>query len=246
MSAIGVTAQEKLAATSVLLSGAGGVGNILAMDLVSSGFRRFWLIDGQSIELDNLSRFPCAALEDTGQPKVKILADHLRRRGAEVEAAFTGNEDPSVEPLYQEAGWIVCASNTVASRLLCASKAVQYRKPLLDVAVADGRSAFAGCIKLRLPGCPWSACPGCYFGPDVQYPRTEALIPTVVAVTAAFAAHVLFQLVTGVADRQLWRHNFITINVGTRHEIEMYRVNRRPTCQVCGSAAGDATPPELP
>jgi len=120
MSAIGVTAQEKLAATSVLLSGAGGVGNILAMDLVSSGFRRFWLIDGQSIELDNLSRFPCAALEDTGQPKVKILADHLRRRGAEVEAVFTGNEDPSVEPLYQESGWFVCDRNAVASRLLCA------------------------------------------------------------------------------------------------------------------------------
>src|SRR5437867_3727076 len=82
-------------------------------------FRRLWDIDGQRIELDNLSRFPCATPEDTGQPKVKILADHLRRRGAEVEAAFTGNEDPSVAPWYQEADWIICASNTVPSRLLC-------------------------------------------------------------------------------------------------------------------------------
>ena len=61
-SAIGAAAQQKVASVLLQISGVGGLGNSIAMHLASAGFRRISINDPQNLELDNLSRFPCATL----------------------------------------------------------------------------------------------------------------------------------------------------------------------------------------
>src|SRR2546426_6221021 len=102
MSAIGVAAQQKVASVLLQISGAGGLGNGMAMHLAGAGFKRISINDPQNLELDNLSRFPCATLANIGEPKAKIVAEFLRQRGVEVESVCEGNADPSVDRLYQQ------------------------------------------------------------------------------------------------------------------------------------------------
>src|SRR5438067_1226365 len=105
-SAIGAAAQQKVASVLLQISGVGGLGNSIAMHLASAGFRRISINDPQNLELDNLSRFPCATLANIGQPKAKIVAASLRQRGLEAEPVCEGNAHPSVDRLYQQADWI--------------------------------------------------------------------------------------------------------------------------------------------
>lgn len=76
----GETGQAKLAAASVLVVGAGGLGCPLLTALAGSGIGRLVLVDDDRVSLSNLPRQTLYQPGDVGRLKVEVAAEVLRAR----------------------------------------------------------------------------------------------------------------------------------------------------------------------
>ena len=71
------TGQARLAAASVLVVGAGGLGCPVLQYLAGAGVGRLTIVDHDTVEETNLHRQPLYAMADIGKPKAETA-----RRGA--------------------------------------------------------------------------------------------------------------------------------------------------------------------
>ena len=117
--------------------------------------------------------------------------------------------------------------------MAAAGKAVELRKPIIDLGVSDGRENLAGNIKYWLPECAdWSACPACYLDSKSDISRNEGLLFTVLTTAAALAAHVFVSLVTGIDAESAKAQNYLAVEMGT-YRFETLAVLKRRKCFVC-------------
>jgi len=233
---IGKEGQERLRNARVHIAGFGGLGNMTAFFLAMSGVGYISANDRQRLETDNLNRFACGSEADLGTPKVVAAARNFAsaRPDLAFEPIVAATEEDCSDLAVEQSDWIVCASNTISSRLACAERALRYGKPLLDIAVTDGRYSLAGIIKYWLPECPWSACPACYLDREVSVERNEGLLTSVISVTAAMAAHLLVLFLSGTAPSTLREKNLSFIQLNQSLQIETMAVEQRSSCTVCG------------
>lgn len=70
---------ERIAGSSVLVVGLGGVGSHVAHMLARAGVRYLRLVDFDQVTLSSLNRHAVATLDDVGLPKATVLCGHLRR-----------------------------------------------------------------------------------------------------------------------------------------------------------------------
>jgi hypothetical protein len=97
-----------------------------------------------------------------------------------------------------------------------------------------------GSIKYWLPECAdWAACPACYSVPNTEIPRDEGLLFTILATTAALAAHVLVGLITGLEANRTKTHNYLSVEMG-QLQIEKLAVLKRKHCPLCSFFGGRA------
>jgi len=76
--AFGTAVQQTLGDLRIGIVGCGGIGSAVAEQLVRLGVRHLVLIDPDSLTDSNLTRVYGSTLNDVGQPKVHVLAHHLR------------------------------------------------------------------------------------------------------------------------------------------------------------------------
>ena len=86
--AFGGAIQSVLAQLRVAVVGCGGTGSSVVEQLVRLGVRRFYLFDPKKLTETNVTRVYGSHPGDVGDPKVQVLAEHIRRIApdAEVEA----------------------------------------------------------------------------------------------------------------------------------------------------------------
>lgn len=72
--------RHRLAESRVLLLGCGGIGSLVAATLATAGVGELVLVDGDHVELSNLTRQFLFTESDVGLPKAEVLARELRRR----------------------------------------------------------------------------------------------------------------------------------------------------------------------
>jgi sulfur-carrier protein adenylyltransferase/sulfurtransferase len=75
---VGIEGQQRLAAASVLIVGAGGLGSPAAMYLAAAGVGHIGLVDDDTVDLSNLQRQLLHTTERVGQQKVTSGAETLR------------------------------------------------------------------------------------------------------------------------------------------------------------------------
>ncbi len=81
---IGAEGQRKLAQSSVLVVGCGGLGSPLATCLCVAGVGRLGLVDGDSVSLSNLNRQTLYAEDQIGRPKTDSARERLSRLNSSV------------------------------------------------------------------------------------------------------------------------------------------------------------------
>lgn len=74
--------QRRLGEASVVLLGCGGIGSLVAVTLATAGVGELVLVDGDHVELSNLTRQFLFTEADIGLPKAEVLARELRRRNS--------------------------------------------------------------------------------------------------------------------------------------------------------------------
>jgi len=76
--------QKELSKKSVLVIGAGGLGNVVMSEIGCIGLKEIYLIDFDMIELHNIHRQFQFTESDIGKYKAKVLADRTHRCGTKI------------------------------------------------------------------------------------------------------------------------------------------------------------------
>lgn len=135
--AFGVEAQQRVARSSVLVVGVGGIGCPLALYLVSSGIGRIGLVDSDEVELTNLHRQVLYGESDLTRPKVEVAAERLAalRESVEIVPHKTRLSTENVLALIEGYDLIIDGSDNFGTRYLLSDACCLAGKPLLAASV---------------------------------------------------------------------------------------------------------------
>lgn len=133
----GLAAQEKLARSTVLVIGAGGLGCPALLHLVAAGVGRVCLLDPDRVERSNLPRQTLYTEADIGRPKAEAAAERLRALNPEIhiDARATRFERANALALVRESDVVVDGSDNLPTRYLVNDACVLAGRPFVYGAV---------------------------------------------------------------------------------------------------------------
>jgi len=159
----GKRGQAKIRNSSILIAGAGALGNEIAKNLAMLGVMRLIIVDYDVVELSNVSRMIFFDRSDAGKSKAKVLAQKLHRKfpRTEIVAYDCALEDIPLGT-FLESDVIICGLDNVASRIFLASISRKYSIPMVD----GGIIGYQARVQVYVP--PDAPCPICPL-PSSQY-----------------------------------------------------------------------------
>jgi molybdopterin/thiamine biosynthesis adenylyltransferase len=165
----GAEGQEKIRSATVLLAGAGAIGNEAAKNLAMLGIGKIVIIDRDRVELSNISRMVFFQPKDLGKNKAEVLAKNIHAKYPFVEtAAYRGDLENVPLRFYLDSDVVVCGLDNVVSRIFLTQTCRKYSIPLVD----GGITGLNGRVHTYIP--PNDACPICMFPPN-QYSHIVGL-----------------------------------------------------------------------
>ncbi|QDH79200.1 sulfurtransferase [Echinicola soli] len=139
LKSFGKKSQEKLAASSVLIIGAGGLGTPVAQYLNGVGVGTLAIMDQDTVAESNLARQTLFTPDDVGKHKTDVLIQHLRRQNPSTRF-INIREFLTPENALQELAdydLIVDASDNFGTRYLVNDACVILDKPFIYGALHD-------------------------------------------------------------------------------------------------------------
>jgi len=166
--------QEVLATKSVIVVGAGALGNWILPHLALNGVGHILIIDRDQIEECNLPRSPLYNDSDIGKPKAQVAAEKLRALNSQVSVDFiVGDIEWDVGLAhFKYTDCVLGAVDSRLARMLINSKAWITRTPYIDGAI-DGQT-LTGRVQTFIP--QQGACLECAWYPD-DYRLLERAYP---------------------------------------------------------------------
>lgn len=124
---------------TIVVVGVGGLGSIIAENLMHMGFPSVQLIDPDVVDESNLNRIAGAHCSDALQSrlKVEVVANHLLRINpdAAVEECSLGVQHESLLPVLMCSDWIVVATDNHFSRYYTQRITLKLGVPLISAGV---------------------------------------------------------------------------------------------------------------
>ena len=237
--------QERLARAHVTIIGCGGVGSNIGVALAASGVGRFLIIDGDTVELSNLTRQFFFTQNDIGDYKVNAIAREMtaRNQHVAVDARTQFAEGPELKDLVPADSFIIAAADGGSSIMAEINRLAIVR----EQAFISGGYSYDTAVVGPLLHPPETAC---YYCPDL-YLEAPALGTGIVQsvrrlnrIHVAPAIGALTMLATNLATFDILRYlgGFgEVISLGARIgvvpatlAIEKVPWRRHPECPVCG------------
>lgn len=222
---IGTEGQRKLAASSVLVVGAGGLGGPLLYALAGVGVGRLVVVDGDTVSLSNLNRQFLFDQADLGRSKAEAAARRLSAFNPDlrVEGVEAWLDEKTGMELLADCQLAVAAVDNLPARLALNAACAKRKIPLVNGGVEGW---YGSVMAVEFGKTPCLAC--CYAGTAPEE-GGQALG----AVTGAVAS-----LMATVALQMLLGHNPIPGEMllydGKRLELDRVPVERGTGCPVCG------------
>ena len=165
----GAEGQKRIRSATIMLAGAGAIGNEVAKNLAMLGVGRLLIVDRDSVELSNVSRMIFFTPADLGKNKAEVLARNIHRKYPFVETtAFRGDLERMPLKLYLDSDVLVCGLDNVVSRIYLSQICRKYAIPMID----GGITGLSGRVHVYIP--PDDPCPICMFPPN-QYSKIVGL-----------------------------------------------------------------------
>lgn len=165
----GQKGQTRIRNSSILIAGAGAIGNEVAKNLAMLGIGPMLIVDRDNVEMSNISRMIFFELNNLGKNKAEALAQNVHRKYPFVETiAFKGDLETVPLKFYLDSDVIVCGLDNVVSRIYLTQISRRYSIPLID----GGITGLNARVHVYLP--PNDACPVCMFPPN-QYSKIVGL-----------------------------------------------------------------------
>lgn len=126
--------------SSIMVVGLGGLGSVIAENLVHMGFEKFVLVDNDTVEKSNLNRIVGAYWQDAqeARPKVEVVARHLKaiRPSVTVRCENLKIEEVVVDAEIAALDWIILATDNHSSRFAAQELAFKLFVPFVSAGVA--------------------------------------------------------------------------------------------------------------
>ena len=239
---VGLDGQQKLAASRVLLVGAGGLGSPAAFYLAAAGVGRLVLADDDVVDRSNLQRQILHTEARIGVPKVESARAALGalnpRVGIETHRVRVSADN--VESLVRDVDVVVDGADNFAARYLLSDACVQLGKPLVYGAVHrfEGQASVfdAGRQRGRAPcyRCLFPEPPAPEDAPNCAEAGVLGVLPGIIGLLQATEAiKLLLQIGEPLTGRLL---HFDALRMRFRET----RLPADPACPVC--APGRAFP----
>lgn len=212
---IGAEGQARLAAATVLVAGAGGLGCPVLQYLCAAGLGRLLIVDHDQVDESNLHRQPLFRMSDLGEPKARAAAAAMRLLNPQVAV------EDAVEKLSpaNAAAWVsradvtVDAADSLALTYILSDECLRQGKPFVSASVL-GLSGYVGAFCGGAPS---------YRAVFPEMPRQagscaqSGVLGTAVGVMGTLQAHltlsILLRLMPSVLG-QLVSVDFRTLRVG--------------------------------
>lgn len=140
--ALGLDAMRRIVNNQRLaIIGAGGLGSIIAENLIHSGFREIHLIDNDKLSISNLNRIVGATHDDAVRQRLKVdcLAEHLNaiNPDAKITAHTTDITcgDMHIVETMAQCDWVILATDNHSSRFAVQNICTQFFTPLISAGV---------------------------------------------------------------------------------------------------------------
>ena len=234
---IGITGQEKLKNSDVLVVGAGGLGSPILLYLASVGVGRIGILDGDKVSRSNLNRQILYTTEDIGKDKALVARDKLKKINPFIKIESFSTQildDVSTKNIFSEFSAIIDATDNYQTRYLINKGAVDLNKPLFIGAV--GR--FVGQATVVIPH--KTACFNCIFPEKdqetveklTQTNRERGILGTVVGVTGTVVANEFIKSILGIGELLTDK---LFIFDALNNEFSIVKLEKDPKCRVCGN-----------
>lgn len=229
---VGAAGQQRIAASSALLVGVGGIGCSAASYLAASGVGRLVLCDFDTVDATNLGRQILYGPDDIGQPKADVAARRLAVINPDIEITAIQRrlDDTALGDAVAGADVVLDGSDNFPTRF-----------QVNDACVAQGTCLISGAA-IRLEGQVTEFGPDYSTSPCYRCLYQEAdesledcagngvLGPVPGAIGALMAVEALKYL-AGIESRRGVLRLFDAIS----GEFRAVTVNKRPGCPACGA-----------
>jgi sulfur-carrier protein adenylyltransferase/sulfurtransferase len=142
---VGPEGQARLAAATVLVAGAGGLGCPVLQYLCAAGVGRLLIVDHDRVDESNLHRQPLYRMSDLGEPKASAAAAAMRLLNPEVyaEGAVERLTPRNAAEWVSRADVVVDAADSLALTYILSDECLRRKKPLVSASVL-GLSGYVG------------------------------------------------------------------------------------------------------
>ncbi|MCJ8154558.1 ThiF family adenylyltransferase [Chryseobacterium sp. SSA4.19] len=210
----GISAQEKLAASSVLVVGAGGLGCPALQLLVSSGIGKIGIVDFDFVEIQNLHRQFLFDEKDIGLPKVIVAERYLKSKNPETEIEIF-NEKLTAQNgigIIQNYDVVADCTDNFTTRYLLNDACFILKKPLVYASIFryEGQVAVFNVEKENQITNYRDLFPVPPNQNEVPNCNEAGVLPTHSSVIGTFQANEVIKLLTGSGDILI--HKLLTFN----------------------------------
>ncbi|MDT8363152.1 MAG: HesA/MoeB/ThiF family protein [Nitrosomonas sp.] len=230
---IDILGQEKLAQSSVLVVGAGGLGSPAALYLAAGGIGRLLICDHDRVDLTNLQRQVLHDTASIGKLKVDSAKKTLRRINPEIQVIALADH-ATTDVLDQQLATVeavVDASDNFLTRHLINQACLKHRKPLISGAVVrfegqitlfDLRYAGNPCYHCLFPMTGDSDDPGC---------AAMGVFSPLAGIIGCMQAAETIKVLLGIGETLNGR--LLLVN-GLTMRMRSLNLSKDPLCPACG------------
>jgi sulfur-carrier protein adenylyltransferase/sulfurtransferase len=229
---IGAEGQQRLADSSVLVVGAGGLGSPAALYLAAAGVGTIGLVDHDKVELSNLQRQILFGTGEIGRGKAVTARARLTELNpslhvvAHEEKLIAGN----IERIFGDYQVVIDGTDRLATRYLINDACVMLGKPLVSAAI----HRFEGQAMTYLPG--RSPCYRCLYpeSPEDLVPNcaTAGVLGVLPGVMGSLQATEAIKVLLGIGEPLAGR---LLVYDALSLSFDEFRFARRADCAVCGT-----------
>lgn len=218
---IGDAGQLALSRAKVLCVGAGGLGVLVCAYLVGMGVGELHIIDGDIIELSNLTRQIIYTEDDCGKSKAQVLVKYLKRLNSEIiiQAYNYFLETKILRDLARDYNLVLDCSDTFTTRYLISDFCNENNIPLISASI-DGLNGQIMCFLSDI-------CYRCVF-PQTQVNNScnnGNVIGASVGVIASYQVNEAFKFLVGFNQQ----NKLIQIDT-LDNKTNCYLINIDPDC----------------
>lgn len=226
---IDIEGQQRLNASTIMIIGIGGLGNVAAMALAGAGIGTLHLWDGDEVESSNLHRQPLFDQDDIGGNKAQAAARQLKALNPDclINCHEHFTELSQGLAIAQQCDLILDCTDNRQTRLLVNQLAVQTNTPLIIGAAIRFEGQL---ITLLNQGGPCYECVSAQMTISDVACRDVGILNTQVMIIGLYQAHValkhLFD-VKPIADGQL------LLMDGKQDDWQRFVITKSENCPTC-------------